>query len=81
LIINAQGQDSHLQELASLGEIGQQFAQMQQQLTVLVYLSLILGTIAFQGGMAWFYFASRKPMLTFIDQTPPWVIDVLEAVI
>jgi uncharacterized protein YneF (UPF0154 family) len=81
LYVTSQGQDSQLQELASVGEMGQQLADMEQQLLLLVYWMLILGTVAFQGGMAWFYFASRKPMQAFIDQTPPWVIDVLEAVI
>ncbi|MHB1157419.1 MAG: hypothetical protein ACYC26_11365 [Phycisphaerales bacterium] len=79
LISVAGGSDPHLQELAGVGDMGRQIADLEQTLLLLVYASLIPATIIFQGGMAWFYFRSRKVLRAFIVDTPPWVIDLLKA--
>lgn len=46
---------------------------------IATYSLLIIGTVAFQGGMAWYYLSRGKHMRNFLDNTPPWVIDVLRA--
>lgn len=79
LYYQAQGVDPHLAELASLGEIGEQIAELEQAIVKIVYISLIAGTIIFQGGMALFYHRSRKHLQRFVSDTPTWVIDVLKA--
>lgn len=79
LIVTAGGTDPHLAELASVGDMGRQIADLERNIAYAVYGSLIPATIVFQGGMAWFYLHTRKAMRTFIAATPPWVKDVLAA--
>ncbi|HAI11576.1 MAG TPA: hypothetical protein DCM28_07715 [Phycisphaerales bacterium] len=79
LILNSQGNNPHLAELASISELGEQIAELEQIIVQMVYWSLIVGTILFQGGMALFFFRSKKHLKTYIQDTPQWVIDVLKA--
>ena len=46
-------------------------------ISLAVYATLIVGTILFQGGTAWYYFSRAKHMRAYVKQTPAWVIDML----
>ena len=56
----------------SLGDID----KLHQSITVLVYGAVIVGTILYQGGCAWYYFARGKLLADYLAETPPWVVDV-----
>lgn len=52
---------------------------MMRMVEYLTYSLLILGTIAFQGLTALYYWTRLGPLRAFIKDTPPWAIDVLRA--
>lgn len=59
-----------------LGSIGNLYLAV----TIAVYGGVILATIGFQGLNAWYYFTRRRYVQEYLDETPPWVRDVLNAI-
>ena len=41
-----------------------------------LYISLLAGTIAAQGAAAWYYITRKKYLITYLRETPQWVIDL-----
>ncbi len=61
-------------ELANmLGPLG----ESMRYIVVAVYATLIIATLIFQGGAAWYYFSRAKHVRAFVEQTPPWVCDLM----
>lgn len=44
-----------------------------------VYATLMVGTILFQGGTAWYYFSRARHLRDYLEQTPRWVNDLIRA--
>jgi hypothetical protein len=59
----------------SLGDL----KQMIWYLTLAVYGGLIIATLLAQGGAALYYITRKKHLVTYIDQTPPWIISLQKA--
>jgi len=53
--------------------------KLQHFLTVSLYGGLIVATIIFQGGCAWYYFTRTEHLRAYIAETAPWVMDVQRA--
>ena len=77
------GTYSELSHHATASEISQyapeldaNFGQMATQISVIVYLGIIAATILFQGGMALYYFTRRRVLAEYVEQTPPWIIEM-----
>ncbi len=58
--------------LATLGSI----EQMYTTISLTVYGSLIFLSMIFQGGTAWYYFTRGKYIRAYVNETPPWIIDL-----
>ncbi len=50
--------------------------QLQTIVTLAVYGSVILFSIIFQGGTAWYYFTRSRHIRAYISETPQWIIDL-----
>ena len=50
--------------------------QLQKTITYAVYGGLIVGSILFQGGTAWYYFTRNKYIHAYATQTPAWIIEL-----
>ena len=46
-------------------------------ISLAIYAMLIVGTILFQGGIAWYYFSRAKHLRAYVGQTPAWLTDLL----
>lgn len=53
--------------------------ELQHFVTVALYGSLIVATILFQGGCAWYYFTRTEHLRAYIAETAPWVMDLQRA--
>ena len=53
--------------------------QFQKTITFAVYGGLIVGSILFQGGTAWYYFSRGKHIRAYATQTPAWIIELERA--
>jgi xanthosine utilization system XapX-like protein len=58
-----------------LGPLG----DLYKTLTVAAYAAVIVGTAVFQGLNALYYFTRRKHLLAYLNETPPWVVDLQRA--
>jgi len=58
-----------------LGNVG----NLYRTITLLVYGLVIVGTIVFQGINAWYYFGCAKHLRAYLEQTPPWVVQLQRA--
>ena len=45
-------------------------------LAIAIYGLLIPASIAFQGGLAWYYFSRNKHVVKYRNETPEWVIEM-----
>ena len=50
--------------------------QLQKTITYAVYGGLIVGSILFQGGTAWYYSSRKKYIHAYATQTPAWIIEL-----
>lgn len=57
----------------TLGPIG----DLVRGVVLVVYASLIVGTVIFQGGAAWYYFSRAKHLRAYVEQTPGWVVELV----
>ncbi|MGB2820080.1 MAG: hypothetical protein WBF17_03805 [Phycisphaerae bacterium] len=57
---------------STLGPIG----NLHKMLTIAIYGGVIAGTIVFQGLNAVYYFTRRKLLLAYLNETPPWVVEI-----
>jgi hypothetical protein len=53
--------------------------QLQTTVTLVVYGSLIIVSIVFQGSMAWYYFTRGRYIKTYISETRPCIVDLQRA--
>jgi hypothetical protein len=53
--------------------------QLQNTLTFGVYGAVIVLSIIFQGGMAWYYFTRKRLVRGYVSETPGWIIDLQRA--
>ena len=59
---------------SSAGTLGN-VDQLSRQISVIVYVALMLGSVLFQGGTARYYFSRTKILQDYIATTPKWIID------
>ncbi len=60
-------------QLASmLGSIG----SLHRSVTLAVYGGLIVGSVLFQGLTALYYFSRAGHLRAYLDQTPPWIVEL-----
>ncbi len=70
---------------AALGAGGQATAivgsieQLEKTITFAVYGGLIVGSILFQGGTAWYYLSRAKHVHAYATQTPAWILELERA--
>ena len=57
---------------STLGPLG----DLYKTLTIVVYGAVIAGTVLFQGLNALYYFTRRKHLVAYLDETPPWVVQL-----
>jgi hypothetical protein len=50
--------------------------QFEKMITFVVYGGLIVGSILFQGGTAWYYFSRAKYVHAYAMHTPPWILEL-----
>ena len=50
--------------------------QFEKMITFAVYGGLIVGSLLFQGGTAWYYFSRAKHIRAYATQTPAWIIEL-----
>ncbi len=62
----------------SLGSVSA-IESLARQIVILVYGSVIVLTLLFQGGNALYYFSRRKHVEQLLAQTPDWVLDLHRA--
>jgi hypothetical protein len=53
--------------------------QLQTTVTLVVYGSLIVVSIVFQGSMAWYYFTRDRHIKAYINETRPCIVDLQRA--
>lgn len=53
--------------------------QLQTTLTFAVFGAMIVLSIIFQGGMAWYYFTRKRLVQAYVSETPGWIIDLQRA--
>jgi hypothetical protein len=74
-----------LAELKSSPELGEIFGgahgfeNLFRQIVVAFYGLVILLSVIFQGGTAYYYFTRRKYVQAYLDETPAWVREVQSA--
>lgn len=56
----------------TLGSLG----DMYVKLSVLVYACVAVATLAFQGLNALYYFSRAKILRAYLNETPPWIVEV-----
>ena len=49
---------------------------LQTAATLVIYGGLIVGTLLFQGGMAWYYFTRVHHIRVYNNETPQWLVDL-----
>jgi hypothetical protein len=59
--------------LPSLGNI----SNLYKTLAVAAYGALIAGSVIFQGLNALYYFTRARILRGYLEQTPPWVVELL----
>jgi len=52
---------------------------LSRQIVIVLYVSVIVLSVLFQGGNALYYFSRRKHVEKFVAETPEWVRDLLSA--
>jgi hypothetical protein len=53
--------------------------ELARQIAIVLYGSVIMLSILFQGGNSLYYFSRRKHVAKFVAETPQWVLDVLRS--
>lgn len=70
-------------DLAGAGQMGDKMASDLTQMTTmiynLVYVALIAIAIGAQGGTALFYLSRKRHLLGYLQQTPPWILEMQRA--
>jgi hypothetical protein len=59
-------------------ELGISTSDLEQYariVSVIFWLAMILGSLLYQGGAAWYYFSRRKALRQYIERTPAWIVD------
>jgi len=51
--------------------------QLYTTITLAVYGGVILCSLIFQGGTAWYYFSRQKHICTYVKETPIWAVELL----
>jgi len=59
-----------------LGNMGTEVQDLMQTAYRLLYFTLIAVAIFAQGGTALYYFSREKYMQRYVEQTPPWILDM-----
>lgn len=76
IVVTLTGPSPYEQYIAKTPELGPMLGDMDgliHTLTLLVYAVVIVGTIAFQGGMAWYYHTRSRHLREYLASTPKWV--------
>jgi hypothetical protein len=50
--------------------------QLQTTVTLAVFGGLIVASLVFQGGTAWYYFSRARHLRAYVAETPQWVIEL-----
>lgn len=64
--------------LAQAGQAAAMFGsidQLYRNITLATYGGLILGSLIFQGGTAWYYFSRMRHIRAYVRETPAWLLD------
>ncbi|HTL27856.1 MAG TPA: hypothetical protein VL282_01485 [Tepidisphaeraceae bacterium] len=74
---------SQYSDLAGAGQMGAKMANDLKSMTALiynlVYFSLIAVAIFAQGGTALFYLSRKKHLQSYLQHTPPWILEMQRA--
>jgi hypothetical protein len=73
------GPGPYAKEIEAMPELGSMLGEVDtlyQSVTLIVYGSLIVASVLFQGLNAAYYFRSQKHVQSYLDQTPAWVVDL-----
>ena len=76
---NLTGVDPVEKHLAGYPELATMLGPIDQLhviLTLGVYGGVMIFSILYQGLNAWYYFSRAKYLVTYLDQTEPWIIDL-----
>ena len=63
------------QAVPLLGSIG----ELYNTITIATYGAMIILSIIFQGGTAWYYYSRQKYILAYLNDTPEWVVNLQRA--
>lgn len=53
--------------------------RFERMITLVVYGGLIVGSILFQGGTAWYYLSLARYINAYVTQTPSWILELERA--
>lgn len=73
------GPSPYASTLASGGQVAEILGPIEHlytTITLTVYGSLIFFSIIFQGGTAWYYFTRGRYIRAYVNETPPWVVEL-----
>jgi hypothetical protein len=59
-----------------LDELVGSMAGLERMLSVGVYSGVIVASVIFQGGLAWYYAVRGRALSAYLAQTPAWVIEL-----
>ena len=72
--------DQYLESNPELKPMLSEMGTLHTVVTVVVYSSMIVLSILFQGLNAWYYFSRQKLLQAYLSETPPWIIDLQQQV-
>ena len=68
--------DEQIMKMPQLAPTLEPLGELYQLISILVYGSIIVISIVFQGLTAWYYFSRTKILRAYVEQTPSWILDV-----
>jgi hypothetical protein len=73
------GPSPYAQVFAADGQVAEilgPIEHLEKLVTLAVYGSLIVASIIFQGGTAWYYFTRSRCLREYVNHTPAWLVDL-----
>lgn len=79
---NLQGtpNSKELDEITKLDpQMGKMIGSLYSSIRLALYGSLIAVAVLVQGGNAWFYFSRTKYIRAYLENTPPWIVQLQQS--
>ena len=73
--------DDYLAGGGDVAEVIEPFAKMTRAITALFYAVVIAVTVILCGCTASYYYSRRKQLISYLRETPPWVVEMLRKVV